>query len=269
MYGQIITFRGYRLMKTVILCGGMGTRISEETGTRPKPMIEVNNQPILWHLMKCYERFGFNDFTLALGYKAEFIKDYFLHYHSRASDFTVNLSNGDVTTKSSHTQEWSVDLIDTGAATMTGGRILRLKDYIKPTGTFFLTYGDGLCNVDLQALLAFHRSHGKLATVTAVRPAARFGELILDGSFVEKFEEKPQSSQGWINGGFFVFEPEIFDYIDDDQTILEKAPLETIAAEGQLKAFLHDGFWQCMDTMRDKVLLERLAQESPAPWLKG
>ena len=256
-------------MKTIILCGGLGTRISEETGIRPKPMIEINNRPILWHLMKCYEKHGFTDFTLALGYKAELIKDYFLNYHLRASDMTVNLATGNVDVKSRGSEAWSVDLIDTGADSMTGGRVLRLKDHIAPTGTFFLTYGDGLSNVDLNALLAFHKSHGKLATVTAVRPTARFGELMLDGSKVEKFEEKPQSSQGWINGGFFVFEPEVFNYIDDDQTVLEKSPLERIAAEGQLEAFKHDGFWQCMDTMRDKLLLEKLALENPAPWLKG
>jgi len=255
-------------MKTVILCGGLGTRISEETGVRPKPMIEVNNKPILWHLMKCYEQYGFTDFTLALGYKAEFIKDYFMNYHLRASDMTVNLGTGQIDVKNPGYENWSVDLIDTGANTMTGGRVLRLKDQIEPKGTFFLTYGDGLCNINLKSLLAFHKSHGKMATVTAVRPTARFGELLLDGDSVQKFEEKPQSSQGWINGGFFVFEPEIFNYIDDDSTILEKKPLERVSAEGQLQAFKHDGFWQCMDTMRDKILLEKLALETPAPWLR-
>jgi glucose-1-phosphate cytidylyltransferase len=255
-------------MKTVILCGGLGTRISEETGVRPKPMIEVNNKPILWHLMKCYEQYGFTDFTLALGYKAEFIKDYFMNYHLRASDMTVNLGTGQIDVKNPGRENWSVDLIDTGGNTMTGGRVLRLKDHIEPTGTFFLTYGDGLCNINLKTLLDFHKSHGKIATVTAVRPTARFGELLLDGDSVQKFEEKPQSSQGWINGGFFVFEPEIFNYIDDDSTILEKSPLERISAEGQLQAFKHDGFWQCMDTMRDKILLEKLALENPAPWLR-
>jgi len=255
-------------MKTVILCGGLGTRISEETGVRPKPMIEVNNKPILWHLMKCYEQYGFTAFSLALGYKAEFIKDYFMNYHLRASDMTVNLGTGQIDVKNPGRENWSVDLIDTGANTMTGGRVLRLKDHIEPTGTFFLTYGDGLCNINLKSLLNFHKSHGKIATVTAVRPTARFGELLLDGDSVQKFEEKPQSSQGWINGGFFVFEPEIFNYIDDDATILEKSPLERISAEGQLQAFKHDGFWQCMDTMRDKILLEKLALENPAPWLR-
>ncbi len=255
-------------MKTVILCGGLGTRISEETGIRPKPMIEINNRPIIWHLMKCFEQYGFTDFTLALGYKSEFIKDYFLNYNLRASDMTIYLGSGQIDVKHNSTENWCLDLIDTGANTMTGGRVLRLKDHIAPTGTFFLTYGDGLCNIDLKALLAFHKSHGKIATVTAVRPTARFGELMLDGNNVQKFEEKPQSSQGWINGGFFVFEPEIFKFIDDDQSVLEKSPLERISAEGQLQAYKYEGFWQCMDTMRDKILLEKLALEEPVPWLR-
>jgi glucose-1-phosphate cytidylyltransferase len=256
-------------VETVILCGGLGTRISEETGVRPKPIIEINGRPILWHLMKCYERYGFTDFTLALGYKAELIKDYFLNFHLRSSDMTVDLSTGIVDVASKPNENWRVSLVDTGANTLTGGRILRLHDRIRPKGTFMLTYGDGLANVNIGALVAFHKSHGKLATVTAVRPKARFGELIIKGDQVENFEEKPQSSQGWINGGFFVFEPEIFDYLDDDQTILEKSPLERVSKDGQLKAFKHKGFWQCMDTMRDKILLETMAQETPAPWLRG
>lgn len=255
-------------MKTVILCGGFGTRIAQENETRPKPMTDIQGRPILWHLMKCYERFGYTDFTLALGYKAEVIKDYFLNYHHRTSDLTVDLATADITVMSRNSEKWKVDLIDTGLDTMTGGRVLRLKELIAPTGTFFLTYGDGVSNVDLNALLAFHKSHGKLATVMAVRPTARFGELIIEGEEVKRFEEKPQSSHGRINGGFFVFEPQLFDYISDDSTILEKEPLETLATEGQLQVFRHDGFWQCMDTMREKLLLERLAQENPPPWLR-
>jgi len=254
-------------MKTVILCGGLGTRISEESGSRPKPMIEIDNRPILWHLMKCFDSFGFNEFTLALGYKSEVIKDYFLNFHSRASDISVNLETGNSELKRQHSENWRIDLIETGKNSMTGGRILRLKEHLASTEPFFLTYGDGLSNVDLNELLSFHKSHGKIATVTAVRPNARFGELLLDGTSVEKFEEKPQSSQGWINGGFFVFEPKIFDYIAGDDTVLEKEPLETIAAQGQLQAFKHHGFWQCMDTLRDKNLLENLAKENNVPWL--
>jgi glucose-1-phosphate cytidylyltransferase len=256
-------------METIILCGGLGTRISEETGLRPKPIIEIGGKPILWHLMKCFERFGFTDFTLALGYKADLIKDYFINFHLRSSDFEVDLSTGAIAIDSKPTEKWRVCLVETGADTLTGGRLLRLQDRVKPGETFMLTYGDGLSNVNINELVKFHKSHGKLATVTAVRPTARFGELSLNGNIVEKFEEKPQSSQGWINGGFFVLEPEVFDFIDGDQTILEKEPLERIALEGQLQAFKHDGFWQCMDTIRDKKMLDRLAQETPSPWLKG
>lgn len=256
-------------METIILCGGLGTRISEETGLRPKPMIEIGERPILWHLMKCYERFGFTNFTLALGYKADLIKDYFINFHLRSSNLAVNLSTGAIDTDSKPTETWRVCLVETGADTLTGGRLLRLKDRIKPGETFMLTYGDGLSNVNINKLVEFHKQHGKLATVTAVRPAARFGELSLDGNIVKKFEEKPQSSEGWINGGFFVLEPEVFDYIDGDQTILEKEPLERIALEGQLQAFKHNSFWQCMDTMRDKKMLDRLAENAHPPWLKG
>ena len=260
---------GVNIMETVILCGGRGSRISEETDVRPKPMIEINGRPILWHLMKCYERFGHINFTLALGYKAEVIKDYFLHFHMRNSDLTVNLGTGECASISTPTEKWRINLMDTGEHTLTGGRTLRLGSQLRPKGTFMLTYGDGLSNININDLIAFHRSHGKLATITAVRPTARFGELTLDGDSVKNFAEKPQSSLGWINGGFFVFEPELFDYISGDETVLEKEPLEQIAHEGQLCAFKHEGFWQCMDTMRDKLLLETLAQQPKAPWLEG
>ena len=209
-------------MKTVILCGGLGTRLAEETHLRPKPMVEVGGRPILWHIMKIYERFGMNDFVLALGYKGDFIKDYFLNYHPHMSDLTVHLKSGQVDYNNPTAEDWRVSLIDTGAATMTGGRLLRLKSQLESGGTFMLTYGDGVANVDISALLKFHRSHGRLATVTSVRPAVRFGELTVKDSQVTNFHEKPQAAEGWINGGFFVFEPEVFDFIEGDATLLER-----------------------------------------------
>jgi glucose-1-phosphate cytidylyltransferase len=253
-------------MKTVILCGGLGTRLSEETQLRPKPMVEVGGRPILWHIMKIYERFGMGDFVLALGYKGEYIKDYFLNYHPRMSDLTVHLKSGQVDYSNPTAEDWRVSLIDTGALTMTGGRLLRLKSQLQSGGTFMLTYGDGVADVDISALLAFHRSHGRLATVTAVRPTVRFGELTIDGDQVSKFQEKPQSGEGWINGGFFVFEPEIFDFIEGDTTLLEREPLERIAQANQLMAYHHPGYWQCMDTIRDKQSLEELWATGNAPW---
>jgi glucose-1-phosphate cytidylyltransferase len=253
-------------MKTVILCGGLGTRLSEETQLRPKPMVEVGGRPILWHIMKIYERYGMNDFLLALGYKGEYIKDYFLNYHPRMSDLTVHLKSGQVDYSNPNAEDWRVSLIDTGALTMTGGRLLRLKSQLQSGGTFMLTYGDGVADINISALLAFHRSHGRLATVTAVRPTVRFGELTIDGDKVNKFQEKPQAGEGWINGGFFVFEPEIFDFIEGDTTLLEREPLEQIAQENQLMAYHHPGYWQCMDTIRDKQSLEALWATGNAPW---
>ena len=245
-------------MKIVILCGGLGTRLSEETQLRPKPMVEIGSRPILWHIMKIYERHGFNDFMLALGYKGEVIKDYFLNYHARQSDLTVHLKNGQVDYSNPTAENWRVSLIDTGADTMTGGRLLRLEPHLQSGGTFMLTYGDGVSDVDITALLAFHRTHGRLATVTAVRPTVRFGELAIDEKRVINFQEKPQAKEGWINGGFFVFEPAIFDFIDDDSTMLEREPLEQAALKGELMAYHHTGYWQCMDTLRDKHALEEL-----------
>lgn len=253
-------------MKTVILCGGLGTRLSEETQLRPKPMVEVGGRPILWHIMKIYERFGMNDFVLALGYKGEYIKDYFLNYHPRMSDLTVHLKSGQVDYSNPTAEDWRVSLIDTGASTMTGGRLLRLRSQLESGGTFMLTYGDGVADVDIAALLAFHRSHGRLATVTAVRPTVRFGELTIKGEQVVNFQEKPQAGEGWINGGFFVFEPEIFDFIEGDATLLEREPLERIAQANQLMAYHHPGYWQCMDTIRDKQSLEELWATGNAPW---
>jgi glucose-1-phosphate cytidylyltransferase len=253
-------------LKVVILCGGLGTRLSEETQVKPKPMVEIGGRPILWHIMKIYERFGYRDFLLALGYKGEVIKDYFLNYHAHQSDLTIRLKSGVVEYGALTSEDWSVGLVNTGATSMTGGRLMRLKSYLQDQGTFMLTYGDGVSNVEIDALLAFHRAHGKLATVTAVRPPARFGDLAIDFDKVERFAEKPQTGEGWINGGFFVFEPGIFDYLENDATVLEKEPLETIASEGQLMAYRHTGYWQSMDTLRDKHALEEQWASGAAPW---
>ena len=255
-------------MKTVILCGGLGTRLSEETQLKPKPMVDIGGQPMLWHIMKTYERHGFNDFTLALGFRGSFIKDYFINYHARLSDLTVHLNTGQVDYSNPTAEDWRVSLLDTGANTMTGGRLLRLRQHLHPTGTFMLTYGDGLSDVDLTALLAFHQSHGKLATVTAVRPSARFGGLRIGYRKVLDFTEKPQSGEGWINGGFFVFEPDVFDYLTDDTTVLEQSPLEKLAKQGQLMAFEHTGYWQCMDTVRDRDAIQATWDSGQAPWIK-
>jgi glucose-1-phosphate cytidylyltransferase len=253
-------------MKTVILCGGLGTRLSEETQLRPKPMVEIGGRPMLWHIMKIYERHGFTDFMLALGYKGEVIKDYFINYHARQSDLTVHLKAGQVDYRNPTAEDWRVSLIDTGADTMTGGRLLRLKAHLQSGGTFMLTYGDGVADVNITALLAFHRAHGRLATVTAVRPPARFGGLRVENNRVSDFQEKPQIGEGWINGGFFVFEPGIFDFITDDATIFEKTPLEQLAQRGELMAYQHSGYWQSMDTLRDKHALEELWTKGKAPW---
>lgn len=253
-------------MNVVILCGGLGTRLSEETQLKPKPMVEIGGRPILWHIMRSYHRYGLRDFVLALGYKGEIVKDYFLNYHARQSDLTLQLKTGEVTFSNPAVEDWSVSLVDTGANTQTGGRLLRLRDRLSAQGTFMLTYGDGVSNVDLGALLAFHRSHGRIATVTAVRPPARFGDLDIVGDFVTAFAEKPQMGEGWISGGFFVFEPEVFSYISDDATMLERAPLEALSRGRQLLAFHHSGFWQPMDTMRDKNTLEALWASGSAPW---
>jgi glucose-1-phosphate cytidylyltransferase len=253
-------------MKTVILCGGLGTRLSEETQMKPKPMVEIGGMPIVTHIMKMYEQHAINDFTLALGYKGEVIKDYFLNYHARQSDLTINLKNGHVDYSNPTSENWNVSLLDTGSKTMTGGRLLRLKTHLQDDGTFMLTYGDGVSNVNLNELLKFHRSHGKLATVTAVRPSARFGGMHIGDGKVLNFKEKPQSGEGWINGGFFVFEPGIFDYLTDDTTVLEQLPLENLVRDEQLMAYEHSGYWQCMDTIRDRDSLQELWESGDAPW---
>ncbi len=254
--------------KVVILCGGYGTRLSEETQLKPKPMVEIGGKPILWHIMKIFEKHNMQDFHLALGYKADFIKDYFLKYNSLNNDFSVNLKNGKIEINDIIEENWNINLTDTGLNTMTGGRLLRLKESLKNEETFMLTYGDGVSNVDLTRLLEFHKSHGRIATVTAVRPPIRFGELIINDNKVEEFAEKPQAGKGWINGGFFVFNKEIFNYIEDDSIMLEREPLEKLSKMGELMAYKHDDFWQCMDTIREKEILEGLLNSNSAPWLK-
>jgi glucose-1-phosphate cytidylyltransferase len=252
-------------MKVVILAGGRGTRLAEETTIRPKPMVEIGGRPILWHIMGIYAAYGFKDFVVACGYKGEMIKQYFSNYLIHHQDYVVDLERGSKTILNSDGVDWTVALIDTGQDTMTGGRIARLRDTIGED-TFMLTYGDGVGNVDMTTLLAFHRTHGRLATVTAVRPPARFGDLVLEGPKVSHFSEKPQTAAGWINGGFFVFEPGIFEYLGGDDTSLEKEPLEQLVAADQLVAYRHHGFWQPMDTLREKDLLEHLWASGEAPW---
>lgn len=252
-------------MKVAILAGGVGSRLSEETSVKPKPMVEIGGRPILWHIMMHYDHFGYKDFVIALGYKGEIIKKYMVDYSSLNSNLTVNLGTGDVKVHDGYKVDWNVELIDTGMATLTGGRIKRLAPYIG-NETFMLTWGDGVSDVDLHKLLRFHRSHGKLATLTAVRPTARFGHLELKKDQIFEFSEKPQTREGWINGAFFVLEPQVFDYIDGDQTQWEKEPLENLAKDGQLMAYRHESFWQCMDTLRDKVLLNELWERGNPPW---
>lgn len=251
-------------MKVIILAGGFGTRLAEYTETIPKPMVTIGGRPLLWHIMNIYAHYGHKDFYLALGYKAENVKDYFLRYHSMNSDFTVDLNNGVIESHTKEHRDWKVTLVDTGLETMTGGRIKRLQSFIG-NESFLLTYGDGVADLDINSLLDFHKSHGKLVTLSAVRPAARFGDLDFDGDRVISFQEKPQLHEGWVNGGFFVCEPEIFDYIDGDSQMLEREPLERIVAAGELMAYKHDGFWQCVDTKRDKELLENMWSKG-APW---
>jgi glucose-1-phosphate cytidylyltransferase len=252
-------------MKVAILAGGVGSRLSEETESKPKPMVEIGNHPILWHIMMHYSHYGFNEFVLGLGYKGDVIKKYFVDYHALHHDLTVDMRTGSVRQNAGRSTNWTVDLIDTGTDTQTGGRIKRLAPTLG-NETFMLTWGDGVSDINLTELLAFHRSHGKLATLTAVRPTARFGRLELDGSQVIEFSEKPQTKEGWINGAFFVLEPEVFDYIEGDSTHWEKEPLERLAREGQLMAYQHTSFWQCMDTLREKKYLEGLLSAGKAPW---
>ena len=251
-------------MKVILLAGGFGTRLAEYTDVIPKPMVQVGGKPILWHIMKTYAHYGHKDFYVALGYKAEVIKEYFLNYRVLNSDFSVDLSSGNVIPHQADPVDWSVTLVNTGDASMTGGRVKRLQPFIGGE-TCMLTYGDGVADIDIDSLLQFHRSHGKMVTVSAVRPVARFGELELEGPRVTSFQEKPQMHDGWINGGYFVIEPRFFDLIDGDGTLLEREPLERAAEAGELMAYRHDGFWHCMDTKRDHELLESLWRKG-APW---
>jgi glucose-1-phosphate cytidylyltransferase len=248
----------------VILAGGYGTRLAELTSALPKPMVEIGGKPIIWHIMKQYSHFGYNEFYLALGYKGDIIKSYFANYHTMNTSMTVNLANGEIKIHNPSTEDWIVHLIDTGKDTMTGGRIKRLQPFLE-TGTFMLTYGDGVSNVDIKALIQFHKSHGKIGTVTAVRPPARFGGLMFDGDRVSQFTEKPQIGEGWINGGFMVFEPAILDYLEAASDSLEHEALTRLAIDGELMAYRHDAFWQPMDTLRDVRSLESL-WEMDAPW---
>lgn len=252
-------------MKVVILAGGVGSRLAEETVIKPKPMVEIGSRPILWHIMKHYSAFGFNEFCIALGYKGDVIKKYFLDFYSLSSDLTIDTRNGQITQHGGSRPDWKIHLVDTGLDTYTGGRVKRMRHLIGDE-PFMLTYGDGVSNIDLNKLLAFHRNHGKLVTLTAVRPVARFGQLDIRGGKITEFEEKSQTKEGWINGGFMVMEPGVFDYIEGDSTDLAREPMEKLAADGQLMAYQHDSFWQCMDTLRDKELLERLWQSGNPPW---
>lgn len=254
-----------RDMRVVILAGGLGTRLAEHTDTVPKPMVQIGDRPILWHIMKGYAAHGCERFVLALGYKGEVVKDYFVNYRYRASSLTVSLGSGEVSVHDGEVEQWTVDLLDTGMQTETGGRVKRASELMGPE-PFMLTYGDGVSDVDIGRLLEFHRAHGKLATMTAVRHPARFGVVSLEGDTVTRFDEKPKIGEGWVNGGFFVLEPGVADYIDGDLTAWEREPMRRLAADRQIVAYRHDGFWQSMDTVRDVRLLEGLWQSGEAPW---
>jgi glucose-1-phosphate cytidylyltransferase len=253
-------------MRVVILAGGMGTRLAEETAVLPKPMVSVGGRPVLWHIMKYYACFGFNEFVIALGYKADVIKRYFLNYCSQAGDLEIDLVGSDATICSSEKEDWVVHLVDTGLRTMTGGRLRRLKPWLDD-GTFLLTYGDGLSDVDLRVVNEFHGANHKLATITAVRPPGRFGELGLDKETVNHFSEKPLNGDGWINGGYMVLEPQVLEYFHSDEDILERSGLEVLAQQGELVAYRHSGFWQCMDTLNEKRQLDQLCESGNAPWM--
>jgi glucose-1-phosphate cytidylyltransferase len=253
-------------MKAVILAGGLGTRLAEETSTRPKPMVEIGGRPILWHIMKTYSHYGINDFVICLGYKGYMIKEYFANYGLHMSDVTVDLRSGSIQVHRNAAEDWRICLVDTGDETMTGGRLKRALPYLGNEETFCLTYGDGVGDVDIAAAVDFHRRHGKLATVTAVRPLSRFGQLGLQGDEVHEFVEKPLEEGGWINGGYFVLSRTVGNYLEGDATIWEREPLEKLASEGELRAYFHNGFWQPMDTLRDRQQLEELWHSRSAPW---
>jgi len=253
-------------VKAIILAGGLGSRLSEETTLRPKPMVEIGGKPILWHIMNIYAAHGVNEFIVALGYRGEVIKEYFLNFYAQNNDVTVDLATGASTIHDGRQPQWKVHLIDTGAQTQTGGRVKRLAKWLGNDETFMLTYGDGVADVNVRALLAFHESHGKIATVTTVRPPARFGGIVFDGDRVDEFTEKPQTGEGWINGGFFVLNRKALSYIDGDTTLWERDPMERLARDGQLMAYRHQGFWQPMDTLRERKVLEDLWATGNAPW---
>lgn len=252
-------------MKVAILAGGLGTRLSEETTVKPKPMVEIGGKPIIWHIMKIYAAYGFKEFVIALGYRGELIKDYFINYHYRSRDLTVKLKDGDISVHEGDSEDWTVHLLDTGADTNTGGRVKRLGEFIGDE-PFMLTYGDGVSNINIPKLIEFHQKQKRLATFTAVRPPARFGQMILSDGKVTEFKEKPQIGEGWINGGFFVLQPEVVNYIEGDHTAWEFELLEKIAADNQLSGYQHEGFWQSMDTLRDVNVLEKFWREGNAPW---
>lgn len=253
-------------MKVVLLAGGFGTRISEESQYKPKPMIEIGDMPILWHIMKMYSHYGFNEFIICAGYKQHVIKQWFADYFLHTSDITFDFSKGNkMIVHDAHSENWKVTVVDTGLHTMTGGRLKRIKKYLGDE-PFFMTYGDGVANVDIPAALAFHQSHGKLATMTAIRPESRYGMIDMQDNQVLSFREKSQSDVGWINGGFMVLDPKVLDYIDGDSTMFEREPMEKIAQDGQLMSYCHEGFWQCMDTLRDKQKLDALWESGSAPW---
>lgn len=253
-------------MKVVILAGGLGTRLAEETDVRPKPMVDVGGRPLLWHIMKHYEQGGFSDFYVALGYKGEYVKRYFRDYNALSGSISVSLADGSTTPLDEVSERWTVNLVETGTDTNTGGRLKRMAPWLSD-GTFMLTYGDGVSDVDVNALLSFHREHGKLATITAVHPPSRFGEMVFSGDDVVRFTEKPQMGEGWINGGFMVLEPAVLDMIDDDSSSLEGDLLEALSEQHELCAFRHDSFWQCMDTLRDVRYLRTLWDEGDPPWV--
>jgi len=253
-------------MKVVILAGGLGSRLSEETDVRPKPMIRIGDEPILWHIMKIYASHGFTDFVICVGYLGYMIKEHFANYLLHRSDVTIDLSSGSLDFHNHHGERWRVTLVNTGDATSTGGRIRRVRHHLPVDEPFFLTYGDGVSDVDIGALLAFHRQHGRKATVTAVRPPGRFGNLAIRDDTVESFAEKPEGDGQFINGGFFVLDPSVLDYVNGDHTVWEREPMERLAAEGELLAYRHTGFWQCMDTLRDKRLLTEMWEKGNAPW---
>lgn len=254
-------------MKAVILAGGLGTRLSEETHLRPKPMIEIGGKPILWHIMKIYAAQGIKEFIIALGYKGEMVKEYFLNFYALNKDISVNLGSGTTTIHDGQQHEdWNVHLVDTGLHTQTGGRLMRLKNWLAKDESFLLTYGDGVADLDVQSVIKFHQAHGKLATITSVRPPARFGRIAFDGDRINDFNEKPHSGDGWINGGFFVLNRKVIEFIENDQTSWEREPLQRLAQAGELVGYRHYGFWSCMDTLREKQYLEELWTAGNAPW---